>query len=169
MAATTRTELIEMLSAGRFADIVGTEEGDQIDFKSHAYNLQNPKDRADLVADVAAFANSKGGTIVLGVETTTVATSKREIAERVVGVSPEAVDDDAYLKLVRAHIRPLVRHVEVRRYSEGAKGRLLVALHVDPQDEWDIPFLVDRIVDENRPQKEVGHAVGWPTRSGSDT
>ncbi len=169
MAAETRIELIEMLSARRFPDIVGTEEGDQIDFKSHAYNLQNPKDRADLVADVAAFANSKGGTVVLGVETTTVATSKREIAARVVGINPEAVDVDAYQKLVRAHVRPLVRHFEVRRYSEEAGGRELVALHVDPQDSWDMPFLVDRIVDDNRPQRELGHAVGWPTRSGSDT
>ena len=165
----TRTELIEILSAARFADIAGTEEGDQIDFKSHAYNLQNPKDRSDLVADVAAFANSKGGTVVLGVETATIATSKREIAARVVGIGTDAVDDDAYQKLVRAHVRPLVRHFEIRRYSEGAGGRELVALHVDPQDEWDMPFLVDGIVDDNRPQKEVGHAVGWPTRSGSDT
>ncbi|HXA75246.1 MAG TPA: ATP-binding protein [Acidimicrobiales bacterium] len=169
MPALTRTELIEILSSARFADIIGTEEGQQIEFKGHAYNLQIPKDRSDLVADIASFANGKGGTIVLGVETVIVATSKREVADRVVGIPPGSVDDDAYQKLVRAHVRPLVRQFEVRRYLEGARGRELIALHVDPQDEWDMPFIVDRIVDDNRPQKEVGHAVGWPTRSAADT
>lgn len=56
MVAQSRTELIEILSSGRFAEIIGTEEGPQIEFKSKAYSLQSQTDRAGLIADVASFA-----------------------------------------------------------------------------------------------------------------
>lgn len=169
VAAGTRTELIELMSSGRFSEIVGTEEGEQVDFKSHAYNLEQAKDRADLAADIAAFANSKGGSIVLGVETEVATTSKRERASRVVGINPDVVDEEAYRARIRASVRPLVRDFEIRKYSDAADGRTIVALHVDPQDGSDQPFMVDRVIDDNRPTREVRHAVGWPIRSGADT
>jgi hypothetical protein len=158
-----------MMSSGRFAEIVGTEEGEQIDFKSHAYNLQQPKDRADLAADIAAFANGKGGSIVIGVETEVATTSKRERASRVIGIESGVVDEDAYRAHIRAHVRPLVRDFDIRQYSDAPGDRTLVALHVDPQDGSDQPFMVDRVIDDNRPAREAPHAVGWPTRSGADT
>jgi hypothetical protein len=169
MTAQTRTELIEILSSGRFQDIVGTEEGAQIEFKRHAYNMQSKKDRSDLVADVSSFADHRGGTIVLGVVTERDPTSRRECASEVKTIASDAVDEDAYRKLVRAHAKPLVRDFEIRRYRESGGERELVALHIEAQDDLDKPFIVDLIVDVENPERVIPHAVGWPTRSGADT
>src|ERR1700691_2012936 len=114
MAANSRTELIEMLSSGRFDDIVGTEEGPQMEFKSHAYSMLSMKDRASLVSDVSSLADHRGGVIVLGVETERDPTSKRDTAVSVKTIAADAVDEDAYRKLVRSRVHPLVRDFEVR-------------------------------------------------------
>lgn len=95
--------------------------------------------------------------------------NKRERASRVTGLGPNAVDDDAYRKLVLDHVRPLVRDFDIRSYREPAgELRELVALHVEVQEDFDKPFIIDRIIDEDS-ERRVTHSVGWPTRSGADT
>jgi hypothetical protein len=165
----SRVELVEAMATGNFATIIGTEEGSQIDFKQKPYDLAGPKGRRHLVADVAAFANHRGGVIVMGIATQQEAATQREIASSVVGVSAQAVNDDQYLKLIRAHVDPLVRDVDVRHYDGLYEGNRchLVAVVVEAQAESDRPFIVNRVGEGD--EKDVPHAFGWPTRSGSDT
>jgi hypothetical protein len=167
--AISRTQLIELLSAGEFDEILGTEENPQIDFKSHAYNVHTPKDRADLVADIASFGNHIGGTIVLGVEAQKDETTKRECATRICGVARSAVDEDAYRKLVDAHVHPHVAGLEIRWYGRASGGPEVVGLHIDPQGDNDKPLFVDRIANPETPDRALPNAVGWPVRSGSET
>ena len=167
MAASTRTELVEHLSSGRFHEIIGTEEGGQIEFKSRPYNLRSPKGRVDLVSDVGSFADNRGGTIVIGVETKKDETSRREYASGIRGVDVTEIDVEAIRKIVQSWVHPLVRDLEIRRYSNGETD--LVAIHIEPQDERAKPFLVSLLVDPDNPEKALSHAVGWATRSGPET
>jgi hypothetical protein len=167
--AQNRTELIEILSAGRFDDIVGTEENEQIEFKGRAYNLQSVKEKAGLVSDVSSLADHRGGIIVLGVVTEQDETSRRDTAVLVKTVGGDEVDQDAYRKLVRQHVHPLVRDFDVRRYPETDGIRELVALHVEAQSDFDKPYIVSLVVYPDNPDRSIPHAIGWATRSGSDT
>ncbi len=170
LPANSRVELLEFLARGMFDEIVGTEEGPQIEFKEQAYTLASPKGRRDLVADVASFANSRGGVIALGVRAVPDASTQREVAERVVGVSAASVNEQVYTDLIRAHVWPLVREVQVRYYDGTADGqsRHLVALNIEAQAEHDQPFIVDRVAEVGS-GPDLPHAVGWPTREGDDT
>jgi hypothetical protein len=63
------SEVLVAAAAGNFYELIGAKETDQVDFKEHAYNLDVPKDKQDLTADVAELANARGGVLVLGVRT----------------------------------------------------------------------------------------------------
>jgi len=52
--------------ARRGEPLVGTEESDQLDFKLAPYVLDAPHQKWELAKDVAAFANRRGGVIVIG-------------------------------------------------------------------------------------------------------
>lgn len=105
----------------------------------------------------------------MGVATQQATSTQRECASSIPGVPSTAVNDDQYLKLIRAHVAPLLRDVDVRHYDgfAGTAARLLVAIAVEAQGENDKPFIVDRVAvgDDN----DAPHGFGWPTRSGSDT
>jgi len=55
--------------ARRGEPLVGTEESDQLDFKLAPYVPDAPHQKWELAKDVAAFANRRGGVIVIGVHT----------------------------------------------------------------------------------------------------
>ena len=170
MAAASRVELLEVLARGQFDEILGTAEGQQIEFKEHAYNLASPKGGRDLVADVAAFANARGGVVVLGIRTSSDPTSQQELASVVRGINTSSVDDDAYDKRIREHVHPLVRDVDIRHYDGSSEARPahLVAIVVEAQADHDRPFVVDRVAADGE-ERDVAHALGWPTRAGDDT
>ena len=171
MAALSNTEIIEILTRGEFQKLVGVEESETLDFKE-LYSKQNPSMPADLVADVASFANSGGGIIVEGVKCEKSETSRIEVVDEIVGVEPEQIDVDQRWKLIRAHVHPLVSGLEFRWYpplEDQAQIRLLATV-IGPQKEHEKPFIVDIVVrDKDDNSKAVKNAFGWPTRSGADT
>ncbi|WP_217913527.1 AlbA family DNA-binding domain-containing protein [Miltoncostaea marina] len=167
---TTRREIQRILDAGTFDALVGLEEGQELDFKARPYNLGSRNGRRGLVADVAAFANSRGGIIVVGVETQRDATTRMEAASGIASVRPTSVEETRYRDLVKAHVFPIVRDFGVVRHPGEADGEevLLVALYVAAQDERDRPFVVDRFPSDDEAD-DVPHGVGWPTRWGDQT
>ncbi|MES2971194.1 MAG: ATP-binding protein [Patescibacteria group bacterium] len=163
-------EVLEILARGHFDELLGTDEGPQIEFKEQAYNVGSPKGRRDLIADVAAFANGRGGAIVLGVRAPPDPTSRRERADQITGIDASSVNEQSCLDLVRAHVRPLVRDVEIHHYDGmfGGEDKHLVAINIEAQAEHDHPFIVDRIA-QATVDADLPHAVGWPSRAGDTT
>ena len=170
MAAANKQELLDLLARGDFDGVIGTQEGELIDFKSHAYNLDSPKGRRDLVADVATFANARGGVIVMGVETMREPESRVEKASTVVGVKPESFNETRYRDLINRHIYPLLRDLvfATNDLPASRNGRIAVAIVVEAQRHFDHPFIVDLVANEDETQ-DARHALGWPTRSGDST
>ncbi len=168
MAVTSRVEVLEALAKGEFDRLIGTPEGQQIEFKEKAYDLGVAKGGRDLVADVAAFANARGGVIVLGIRTAAEPTTRQEVASAVCGTDPSSVDDDAYEKRIREHVHPLVKDFEIRRYRNATATRDVVAINVEAQGRDEGPFIVDRVAAMDQ-ERDLPHAIGWPTRSGADT
>lgn len=166
MAVDSLAELFEVVGRGELDAVIGTPEGPWLDFKSQAYKLDTPAGVADLAADVAAFANTGYGVLLLGVHEARLEGARQAVASKVRGVRPADVDDDQVLKLVRQHIQPLV-HVEIRRYPIEDTERQLIAMVVTPIPEHERPCVVDRVVADDG--SRISHAIGWPIRHGADT
>ena len=71
MTVSDRAELYGSLGRGRqgFEEIRETPESDWLDFKESHYWLDDKKHKLELAKDVSAFANSRGGVIVIGIKT----------------------------------------------------------------------------------------------------
>ena len=67
------------LASGRFDELLGTGETRWLDFKTFV-DINKPKGRRDLAADIASFANSNGGALVVGVRTVQDPETSQEIA-----------------------------------------------------------------------------------------
>jgi hypothetical protein len=165
-------EVVACLARGVFDEFIGKAEGSQVDFKKAAYNLEIGKDQIDFVADIASFANARGGILVLGVETGRAGADGEmlERATKVVGLKRAGVSLDSYQKFAQAHIHPLVKGLAWSWYAGTAAGQEveLLAIIVEAQDRMDGPFLVDRSTLSSS-GKPTPWALGWPTRNNADT
>lgn len=166
MAVSSQPALFEALGSASHQLIVGTTEADWIDFKSEPYRVDAARGVRDLVADVASFANGRGGVIAIGVATERGQSSSVEVATVVRGTRPELVDDARYRMLIDAHVHPRVA-IDIRRYEVGEAGRVLVLIVVPPPVPADAPYIIDRAIVDG--EREVAHAFAWPTRSGDGT
>jgi schlafen family protein len=166
VAVNSLAELFESLGRRELDAVLGTPEGPWLDFKEQSYKLDTPRGVADMVADIAAFANTRDGVLLLGVHEDALEDTRQAVASRIRGVRPQDVNDDQVLKLVRQHILPLAQ-VEIRRYQVRDTDRQVVAIVVNAVPEHERPCVVDRVVSADG--ERVSHAIGWPIRHGADT
>lgn len=163
MAVTSRRELDAALARLDFDQLRGTEEADWISFRPEPYALETARGRGRLVTDVASFANARGGTIVLGIVTTTQGGRRADRVTTVTGVRAALVDDERMRTIVDQHVVPQPV-VEIRRYPRS-EGRAVIVIVVPTPSERELPFLVDRVASDEAPDE--AHVFGWPTRTGA--
>lgn len=165
MSVQTPGELEEALAAGDFDRLKDTKEDEWLDFKSQPYQLQHENQKWELAKDVAAFANTAGGYIVLGVKTEKRATEIGDIAKSYSLIPKSQVDWGKYLDVFKEWIYPLVRGVRATWYpDDGAHPQGLLLIHIPPQHLDEQPFVLRRmLVRENEPPAA---ALGIPERRG---
>jgi hypothetical protein len=170
MSAVTADELLAVLETGEFDRVAGVVEDGAIDFKSAPHQLGLETAKFELAKDVAAFASSTGpSVIVFPVETEQPTDSPFERAVRVRPIERARVDDAQIRAVIRSHVFPSPRDVEVRFFPspEDAK-RCVVAIFIPPQREIDKPFLVIASLAGNA-SKVQGWLFGLPTRALDET
>lgn len=169
LRSASRAEVTELLSTDRFAQLVGVVESVEVDFKAEC-NLNEPRGRRDLMADLASFANTSGGILVIGAPAAKHPDEQIEFCSRVTGVPPGSITAERVQALLRQHTFPPV-NVDVRSYRGHSTEREVeievVAISARASIESDRPVLVDRFVSGD--DEKVPHAVGWPTRHGDVT
>jgi Schlafen, AlbA_2 len=149
------------VSARDWARFVGTAESAFLDVKSGLYRLDDPGGVAELVKDVAAFANSDGGLLLVGFLTRL--DGGREIIEELKPVPASLVDTDRYRKLVRERVQPHIRNLSIEFYVvEDERGVLVI--DIPQQQEADKPFVVSGLDGKKAPT-----AVGVPIRDADAT
>lgn len=168
MAVSTLGELFAAFQLGDLDAVVGTPEGEQFDFKEKPYPLGEPYGKWELAKDVAAFANRRGGVLVVGVDTEKLATELVERASIVRRVRKELINGAQHHDLIKEWVYPAVRDVRCHWFPPGAgETSGVFVIEVPPQDERHHPFLVKKMV------MDVGakpmHAVGWPRRENDRT
>jgi hypothetical protein len=148
------------LLARRPEELLGLAECGWLDVKGAPYQLDQPGGPEELAKDVAAFANTKtGGLLLVGLKTRK--EHDVEIIEQVRPLPRERVDLDQYRKLIRARVIPVPHDVAVEWIDcEDGKGVLLIDVPAQPPGR--LPYAVSGM-DQRRA------AVAVPIRDGDAT
>jgi hypothetical protein len=163
------SQVLQLLGSGAGLDLIGVAESDTVDFKM-TIDLADPAGKRDLAADLAAFANNRGGVLVIGVRTARHTTTNSEVADQIVGIERDRVSPEAVAAIARDFCHPPIHVVLVDAFAvtnNRGVATSVVAITVEAQPESEAPVLVDRIADSSG--AKVPHAIGWPKRSGDGT
>jgi hypothetical protein len=137
----TRETALDLLRGGRAELLVGQPESDWLEAKSIGYDLETDRAKIELAQDVARFANSeRGGLIILGAKA-----KRRSDGEQIVGLSPLKVASSSkrYQSVIDHRVYPPIEGLEVITVGiNEMPGRHLMVVHVPAQQEELKPFLV---------------------------
>jgi hypothetical protein len=145
------------------AELLGLAECGWLDAKAGVYQLDDPARAAELVKDVAAFANTEtGGVLVVGISTRT--EHGVEILDEIRPVPRDLVDLDRHRKLARGIIPP-PRGVTVGWIACGPdRGVLFIDVPAQP------PARMPHVVPGPEPAGRADRrSVAVPVREGDST
>lgn len=165
----TVDELLEVLSSGAFDALAGVAEDASIDFKGAPYQLDSEAGKHELAKDVASFASAQGpSVIVFPVETERTPESPFERAVRVRPIARSRINEKQIRDLIRSHVYPTVRDVDIRVFTAAGGDKCVVAILVPAQRVGDKPFLVLSPLGQED-EKVQGWLIGLPTRAFDET
>jgi hypothetical protein len=133
----------DLLRAGRWELFLGQPESEWLDVKGAPYTGHKEIWKHELARDVAAFANSPdGGVIVIGM--TTRKDGDTEELDDIREIELSSVKPSTYRQVIRKWVFPEVVGLEIEHLKGVVAGRGLVMLGIPPQPEASRPFLVHR-------------------------
>lgn len=171
MSVNNQEELMQVLQAGEYNNILDTPESDWLDFKKKAYATLAPhpsrvltdEAKYELCKDVSAFANNKGGVLLIGIDEKQSEITGQQSAIKVTPVSLSVIDQAHYKRMLENNIYPIVEDVKMCWFSV-ASGKGLLAIVVPPNTGR--LHLLRHIYDEN--QNKL-HGVGIAKRNDDQT
>lgn len=90
-----------------------------LDFKRTLYHPQNKKEKEELVKDICAMANSRGGWIICGIE------KENSTAADIIGVNLDVTDETKVHQMLEGRIDPPIS-VDIRVYHDQSAQKNLV-------------------------------------------
>jgi hypothetical protein len=157
----------DLIAAGYGRALEGLAEGVWIDVKRQPYEAGAARgsNRAawEMSKDVAAFANARGGIIVIpGTERTE---QGRDIIERIGEMPLEQINIQRIRNVLAEHVYPVVEDLEIDAV-ETSPGHGVLWILIPDQSEQVKPFLVRGTLDDD---KVITTHVSLPRRVGAHT
>lgn len=144
--------------------VVGMRECAWLDAKEQVYALGQPKAPEELAKDVASFANTQtGGLILVGYSTRR--EFDHEIIDALKPVPRRVVNLDQYRKIITTRVIPALRDVSLEWIDCGNEAGVLV-IDIPAQPRSNQPFMVPAPTRTEQISKE---AAGVPIRQGDAT
>lgn len=166
-------KIYEKLKAGKADELIGLEESSYFDVKSGIYNISKKEGKFELAKDVCSFANSGGGLIAIGFETTQEKTSMKECISAVKPINKGLVNLDSYRKILLEMVCPKIsNYIEIGHIDcNGPKQGIIIYIYIKDDYGKDRPFIVTKTLEDsnNGLQKLSTKLIALPTRQGSDT
>ena len=159
-------ELKKIISSGDFNSLIGKIENEFFDCKERIYDLTKDSKRRELAKDVSSFANHKGGYILIGPKTDD---SETHFGDEVIGISlfdQSLVDPNQYKNVIKDWIYPDEIHGIKIYWKESKDGsnKGIIVIEIPPQKKFLKPFLISKIVEE---EKRVSETIfGYAERKG---
>src|SRR6266516_4671141 len=164
MPSLTPGQIIDALASGEPTRLIGAIETEQVDFKQAPYRLNDNHQKWELAKDVAAFANKRGGVIVVGVRAER---RVNEIVETAVDIRPipkALVDLQQHRGVIDSWIYPRPSGIDLRWYPPDAVAdHGLLVIEVPAQQQTSMPFILREMTD---PEAGFRGSIGIPRRDG---
>lgn len=159
----TLVEIKEILESGCFETFIGGVEDRLFECKREPYFLDDDKRNRELAKDVSAFANARGGTILLGIETRSDPVFHAdEIISVIRSFSRDRLEINRYHQVLRDWLYP-TPDVEIKWFqSQQNAGSGIAAIFIPPLQTDRGPFLLRNPVEENN--RSVAIVVGYVER-----
>jgi hypothetical protein len=160
----TLIELKQIINSGDFDKFVGEVEGQLFDAKGQPYRFEDGADvKREFAKDVAAFANTRGGSILVGMHTTTGPLHIGEEVDEIRPIPGTLFDPDQYRKILAEWIYPQPAGVEIMWTPFGPDATKGVgAIFIPLQEDRAKPFLIKRVIGENKKSSEL--LIGYVER-----
>ena len=128
--------VLEILRAGYVENLIGQSESDWLEVKSRPYDFHHRREhRLELPKDVARFANSEsGGLLLIGLE------EENEIVTRIRPVAPDRRRLQSYRDSLNHYLYPPVEGLRLETVT--VRDGEVIAILVPPQKEGLKPFIV---------------------------
>lgn len=160
----TLIELKQVIDSSDFNKLIGEVEGQLFDVKGQPYRFEDGSDaKREFSKDVAAFANTGGGVILIGMHTTTGPLHTGEEIDEIRPIPGANFEPDQYRKILAEWLYPQPTGVEILWTPFGpdaAKG--VGTIFIPLQDDRAKPFLIKRVIGENKKSTEL--MIGYVER-----
>jgi hypothetical protein len=160
----TLIELKQIIDSGDFNKFVGEVEGQLFDAKGQPYRFEDgPDAKREFAKDVAAFANTRGGSILIGMHTKTGPFHTGEEVDEIRPIPGTLFVPDQYRKTLVEWLYPQPAGIEILWTQFGpdpTKG--IGAILIPLQDDRAKPFLIKRVIGENKKSSEL--LIGYVER-----
>ena len=157
-------ELKQVIDSRDFNKLIGEVEGELFDVKGQPYRFEDGSDaKREFSKDVAAFANTRGGSILIGMHTKSGPLHTGEEIDEIRPIPKANFDPDQYRKILAEWLYPQPMGVEILLAPFGlddAKG--VGVIFIPPQDDRAKPFLIKRVIGENKKSTEL--MIGYVER-----
>lgn len=143
--------------------LIGQPESEWLEVKRKGYALREESQKHELAMDLAAFANSdQGGLIIIGAGSTKDAAGRDTISS-VVGCSPGSLPTDEYLMVANSRITPPIEGLQIQLVNR--QEHHLAIIRIPKQFEYLKPFLVKGALTSTG--RVTGAAFTIPRRAGT--
>jgi hypothetical protein len=153
----TLIELKQAIDSRDFNRFVGEVEGQLFDVKDQPYRFKGSLDaKREFAKDVAAFANARGGAILIGMRTKTGPLHAGEEIDEIRPIPGATFDPDQYRKILAEWLYPRPTNVEILLAPFGpdaAKG--VGVIFVPAQEDRAKPFLIRRVIGDHKKSSEL--------------
>jgi len=159
-------ELEKIISSGDFDSLIGKIENDFFDCKRQIYHLENEYSKRELAKDVSSFVNLNGGYILIGPKTDDIKTHFGDEVTEISLFRQDLVDPNQYKNVIKDWIYPdEIQGIRVYwKASKDNANKGIVVIKIPTQKESQKPFLISKIVEE---EKKISETIfGYAERSG---
>jgi len=161
-------EIRDLLTEGRFDDLIGKLENEFFDAKAEPWDLDTESGKLDLAKDISSLANWRGGVIVVGATSREAPPFQRNEVRDVRGLPRRLAPTDRYSHLIREWIYPVPEGVAFRWHPNPRDtDRGVIGVDVPDQREELKPFLVAHYLSESG--KKIDAIFGMVQRLGATT
>jgi hypothetical protein len=159
----TPSGVYNLVSAGVPALVLGKTESEWLEVKRENYGIAAESQKYEFACDVASFANSdSGGLIVIGIASEK-DPSGNDVLARITPCRRGSINVQRYMQILRERVVPPVEGLRLDVTPIGSGD--IMAVYIPPQPEEIKPFIVKGAMIES---KVSGSFFSIPHRRGSD-
>ena len=155
--ASEMLQRVESIVKGKdISQFIGLEENSLFEAKNATpYDLDAPTGRYELAKDITAFANMKGGYLIIGLKTKALSEANMEMVAELDLIKEGSFQAKRYGGVIKEYTYPQIDGLDIRWVENGSSGLGVGLVFIPIQKEEKKPFLIKRLVENNEEMQQI--------------